>query len=149
MAKPNRDDPKYPPGDAGTKAYEADESAWRAEERKKGAASAVAQAPHAGPQADVTERKVNPNTRRVEAVTTRVIKDSLDEPSRPIKEATGEVPKTETLIGKGRSDGRPTPPGEGAGLTEQAAYHKALREWQRREQLKNLSAGSQVKAMEK
>ncbi len=137
--KPKSDDLVYPPGDAGVKAYEADESAWRAEERKKGAASAVAQAPNAGPQKSGGEWKHNPNTGRPEWVTTRVIKDSQLE----------EAPKADMMKTEPKAGDRPTPPPEGAGLTAQAAYQKALREWQRQQQIKALSAGTQAKAMEK
>lgn len=119
MTKPNRDDPKYPPGDAGTAAYEADESAWRAEERAKAGGGAVGAKKSFGAATEGTERLIDPKTGR-QVGQRRVITGAVaaDEPAdlspdEPEMAADPDMPK------------KPA----GASLGDLAAYNEAMRKY--------------------
>lgn len=86
MDKPNRDN--FGPGDAGTKAYEDAESAWRAEERKKGEDSKVSAKKQFGEAKEGTELLVDPRTGR--AVGARKTVTGADRASAEATESLGD-----------------------------------------------------------
>lgn len=133
--KPSRDD--YPAGDAGTRQYEAAESAWRKSYRD------------IGQQAPGTEVAPHSTGKDKDAVGMEYYTDSEGR-KRLRHKSEGTAPTSSAEKPKIQEAGdpnRPVPPGENAGLAEQIKYRNALKEYERRKALKGMSAGSQAKAM--